>query len=318
MKKKVILALSLALLVTVYSTVTQAKRPQKSMIVEELPPCEMSVEALKKLKARTLQEDNPEDFIALGEIYRIGSCEDRNYFRARELFEYAYELDPDNKRARQTLVNFYLNGIGGFKDIEKAQKMILQLAEDGDAETQFEVAGHYLNGTLEFEPDIKLASKWFLAAAENGLPQGYRSIGKIYEFGMRTDVNMDVARGWYERGARAGDPFAMQDYADTLYESNDDEAKDRAYEWYKKAIDGGVHSAAHRLSKYYETGRVVPRNDEVAYFYLEIARRYGADVSRDMRNFLGVLPVEKRDELDLVVDNFLEANEPVYETYGVE
>lgn len=318
MKKRNLLAVSLALLVAVYAGVAPAKRPMKSTVVEELPPCEMSEEALQKLRARTLQEDNPADFIALGEIYRIGSCLERSYYRARELFEYALELDPGNKELRQTLVNFYLNGIGGIKDVEKAQEMILQLAEDGDAETQFEVAGHFLNGTLEFEPDIKLAMKWFRAAAENGLPQGYRSIGKIYEFGMRTNVNKDVARSWYERGARAGDPFAMQDYADLLYESNDEEAKNRAFEWYKKAVDGGVHSAAKRLSKYYETGRVVQRNDEVAYFYLEIARRYGADVSNDMRHFMGVLPVEKRDELDGVVDNYLSANEPVYETYGVE
>ncbi len=81
------------------------------------------------------------------------------------------------------------------------KKHLLQAAERGDAEAQFNLAIIYENGLDDsryaVEGNRPEAVRWLLAAAEQGLPRAQIKLAEMYAAESETPENLVRACGWY-------------------------------------------------------------------------------------------------------------------------
>lgn len=84
--------------------------------------------------------------------------------------------------------------------------------------------------------DYKTALKVWLPAAEEGDAEAQNTVGEIFEQGLGTEPNYEVAALWYERAARQGHKGAQFNLG-TLYETGNGVPQDKrtALNWYRKA-----------------------------------------------------------------------------------
>ncbi len=107
-------------------------------------------------------------------------------------------------------------------DVERAYGMWLPLAQAGICRAKFAV-GYLLDpaspaalrsvtsGGLEVPPEDRAAAAfaWYLSAAEEGWPAAQRHVGDAYAAGKLVPTDLEAAKLWYRRAARAMDPDAM-------------------------------------------------------------------------------------------------------------
>lgn len=84
--------------------------------------------------------------------------------------------------------------------------------------------------------DYKTALKVWMPAAESGDPEAQNSVGEIFERGLGTEPNYEVAALWYRRAAEQGHKGAQFNLG-TLYEAGNGVPQDKAtaLNWYRKA-----------------------------------------------------------------------------------
>ena len=76
----------------------------------------------------------------------------------------------------------------------------LRLAEQGDADAQFEVGWMYAHGTGVSRNDGE-AARWFRMAADQGDADAQRNLGWMYAHGLGVDRDDREAVYWYRANA---------------------------------------------------------------------------------------------------------------------
>ena len=84
------------------------------------------------------------------------------------------------------------------KSPEKMKEVCQKLAEQGDAEAQFNLGCCYENGD-GVAKDKSEAVKWYRKAAEKGLVDAQRQLGRCYEKGNGVAKDEDEAKKWYKQ-----------------------------------------------------------------------------------------------------------------------
>ena len=97
-------------------------------------------------------------------------------------------------------------------DARRARAFFEQAAAAGDALAQAKLA-HLLLDDADDASSPRRAFDLFTAAAEQGLPAGFSGLAYLYESGIGTRKNLDLARRWRERAAHAGDLDAQRHLA---------------------------------------------------------------------------------------------------------
>ena len=88
------------------------------------------------------------------------------------------------------------------QDLDKAFRYLTVAAESGHDLSQFLLGSMYGSGKgTEKNPD--LAYKWFLAAAEQGIPEAMYNVA-CYLMGKGGEENRVLAREWLVKSANAG------------------------------------------------------------------------------------------------------------------
>ncbi len=78
-------------------------------------------------------------------------------------------------------------------------------AEQGDAETQYQLGEAYRKGTGEgISRSFKEAARWYELAAEQGHPEAQYQLGEFYSKGRGVKKNKKMARKWYKAAAEQG------------------------------------------------------------------------------------------------------------------
>lgn len=130
------------------------------------------------------------------------------------------------------LADCYENGNGVKRDQNKALKLYIKAAEQGNAKAQLFLGEHYYNGwgsCYEDERDYDEALKWYKKAAEQGEAEAQLWMGDYYS-------------------AEAEEEFE----GDGEYYIDINEAKQNlAIEWYTRAAEQGQCEAQCRLAEYY-------------------------------------------------------------------
>jgi hypothetical protein len=81
------------------------------------------------------------------------------------------------------------------------RERLLERAQKGDAEAQFELAKHYEAGRIGLPQDLQQAAHWYREAANQGDAYAEVSLGIFYDFGKGVPRDYVLAYMWFERSA---------------------------------------------------------------------------------------------------------------------
>lgn len=135
------------------------------------------------------------------------------------------------------------------KDYFNAVRLLMPLAQAGNAQAQLQLGDLYYHGHGVKESDEE-ALRWYERAAQQGLSQAQFQAGNMYAYGLGTaagDLEVDrKAALFYFEAARQGHREAQYGLAILILAGKGverDEAE--AYKWMKRAADQG-HEDARR------------------------------------------------------------------------
>lgn len=93
-------------------------------------------------------------------------------------------------------------------DYSKSYKEFKVLADQGDANAQFNLGWIYLNGH-GVPQDYTEAVNWFRKAADQGVPDAQFCLGFLYYNGQKVPQDFKKAAMWYRKAADQGDATAQ-------------------------------------------------------------------------------------------------------------
>ena len=139
-------------------------------------------------------------------------------------------------------------------------KNLIKMAEDGNANSQYELAIRYFEG-YGVPQDYNKAIFWTTKAAEQGLINAQLDIAQCYENGTGVKQDYYSAFYWLEKAAKQGDPDAMTNLG--LYYCLGQgcyQDYNLAWWWWEKAADLGNANAIYNLGISYAEGTIVERD----------------------------------------------------------
>ena len=139
-------------------------------------------------------------------------------------------------------------------DHQLAFKEFKEGAEQGNARSQYELAGVYLSGK-GVKKDHSKALEWYLKAAEQGHTFSQHELGLMYLNGKVVEQDYSKAAEWFEKGAEQGYPFS-QNQLGILYLDGQGVAQDffKSFDLFTKAAQF-MGAARHNLGLMHYFGR---------------------------------------------------------------
>ena len=175
----------------------------------------------------------------LGASYQYGVGAEKNHRQA--LHWYRLAARQGSQPAQDMLQA--LSGQARERQLEQQlEQQLLEHAEQGDAQAQYEVGRRFWNGD-GVDQDHKQAADWFDRAARQGLAAAQCALGLCYERGDGVEQDMWQAAAWYQWAAQQDDVEAQLRLSE-CYEKGRGVPKDneKAAEWlYKAAQHGGSY-----------------------------------------------------------------------------
>lgn len=171
----------------------------------------------------------------LGASYQYGVGAEKNHRQALHWYRLA-------ARQGSQPAQDMLQALSGQARERQLEQQLLEHAEQGDAQAQYEVGRRFWNGD-GVDQDHKQAADWFDRAARQGLAAAQCALGLCYERGDGVEQDMWQAAAWYQWAAQQDDVEA-QLHLSECYEKGRGVPKDKekAAEWlYKAAQHGGSY-----------------------------------------------------------------------------
>lgn len=137
---------------------------------------------------------------------------------------------------------------------------LLELAEQNDADAQYELAEAYRTGTNVQENPVE-ALRWYRAAAELGLADAQNNLGAMHLAGHGTEKNPAEAVYWYQKAAEQEQLHAQFNLAMLHLQGNGvTQSDENAAHWLHAAAVQGDLEAICQLGNLYQQGRGVTQN----------------------------------------------------------
>lgn len=158
--------------------------------------------------------------------------------------------------------------------VAKAMPLYLRLAEQGNAEAQFQAGLIYAN-QQETVKDDQQAAGWLTKAAEQGHKAAQTKLGFMYAAGKGVAQNYSSAIYWCYKAAEQGDATAQFNLG-LMYAKGQGVAKDNslAVSWYSKAAEQGDAHAQFNLGDMYANGVGVAKDSrQAAVLYRKAAKQ---------------------------------------------
>lgn len=168
----------------------------------------------------------------------------------------------------------------------EAVNEIISLAESGDANAQYVLAGLYQEGKY-LDKNLKAAFEKYLKSAEQNHIAAQAHLGCCYLFGMGVTKDEKKAYAYFVDAAHAGNAFAQTWLSQMLYDSgyvsttfiNQYRNEDQALEWLQLASEQNDALALCFLGDLYSNGKIVKRDFSKAIKYYEEAAEQGNPVA---------------------------------------
>ncbi len=150
-----------------------------------------------------------------------------------------------------------------------------QLAEQGDAESQYTLGYMFVNGWGATK-DYAQALKWFRKSANQGYGKAQHGLGLMYANGWGVKQDYAVALSWWRKDADQGSASAQNNIG-LIYHKGMGVSQDyvEAAKWYRMAAEQGDASAQSFLGGMYVLGQGIPKDYAKAYFWLSLAADQG-------------------------------------------
>jgi TPR repeat protein len=192
-------------------------------------------------------------------------------------------------------------------DYATALRELKPLAEQGDAESQFNLGVMYENGqgiSKDYKTSVKF---WHRLAVDEGNAIAQHNLGWLYQQGKGVPKNNKIAAKWWTLSANQGlanarfynglmyllGPGAIQDYVFARLFNNWSLAErigfnDNAAYWYTLAAKQGNASAQYNLGQMYRQGRGVPQDYKTAVKWFRLGAEQGvAPAQNNLGNAYG-------------------------------
>ena len=162
-------------------------------------------------------------------------------------------------------------------DYESAFEAFRDLAHEGHAQAQYELAELYANG-LGVRTDLDVALYWYRQAAQQEVAEAQNELALRYLLGRGVPQDYEQAAYWYRQLAEDGHAPAQHLLAG-LYEDGSGVPQDlsQATFWYRRAAEQGHAGAQTKLGRMYRDGSGVPRDLVQAWAWFDLAARKGRD-----------------------------------------
>ncbi len=166
--------------------------------------------------------------------------------------------------------------------ISRLQKL-RTLADEGHAESQYDLAAHYRFGLSPAPTDHFEAEKWFRQAAEQSHAEAQNQLGEMLQIKKGTSHSVGEAAKWLRKAAEQGHSEAQNNLGCLYLEgAGVSKSYSGAMEWFLRASDQMEAQAQFNLAKMYASGIGVPRSDIEAYMWCEIALECLLEKGHDM------------------------------------
>ena len=125
-------------------------------------------------------------------------------------------------------------------DYATAYKIILPLAERGEADAQYSLGVMYFQG-VSVPQDNKEAVAWWRKAAEQGNANAQLELGVMYTRGQGVPQDYKEAIAWWRKAAEQGNANAQYNLG-VMYADGEGVPQDykEAMAWYRKAAEQGL------------------------------------------------------------------------------
>jgi TPR repeat protein len=160
-------------------------------------------------------------------------------------------------------------------DFATAVQVWKQLAEQGNAPAQYNLANMYAEGH-GMPQDQAEALKWYRRAAGRGHAAAQLSLAVLYDRGQGVPQSLSRAMKWYRRAAEQGDAVA-QTTLGRIYGNGQGVPQNywQAVKWYQLAAEQSVPVAQTNLGIMYQHGRGVPQDYMQAHKWFSLAAATG-------------------------------------------
>lgn len=133
------------------------------------------------------------------------------------LTEYERGKDAGQIDCLLRAVDFYMEGKGVDKDLERGKTLLLQAAKEGNPIANLRVAAQYLAAEKPAQADLLAGYGHLIAAANGNFPQAQNELGLLYLSGKLGIADAPAAVAWLTRAAQGGNAQAQSNLG-TLYE----------------------------------------------------------------------------------------------------
>ncbi len=192
------------------------------------------------------------------------------------LFPSVLEMaENGNARAQSELAGLYEHGWGIQQDLEKARIWYEKAIEKGDIIATHNLGRLYFKGSNEIKENRDKAYNLILTSSEKGFPGAWFNLGSFYKDGFNVKPDQQEAFKWFLKAAEQGHAIA-QNYV--AFYSKDGvgtkQNKIKAFEWYKKSAEQGLHAAQYGLANAYFYGEGIAKDKSEAFkWYMKSARQ---------------------------------------------
>jgi TPR repeat protein len=163
-------------------------------------------------------------------------------------------------------------------------RLCRSLAEQGNAEAQFDFGSIYARGYL-VPQDYAEALKWYRKSGEGGYGIAQVTLGDLYHsgssLGLHVQPDFAEAEKWWRKAADQGYTNVLADLGH-LYDQVGNSVL--AEIWYRKAAELGDRHGQFGLGRLYADGNSVPQDYVLAHMWLNLAAAQGLEDAKSARD----------------------------------
>lgn len=204
--------------------------------------------------------------------------EAKDYNKALEILQ---PLAADgNSQAQVTLGIMYDYGQGVTKDPAEAMKWYIKAAEQGIPVVQHDVGVKYFQGS-GVKQDYLEAAKWWELSANAGLADSQFNLGLMYYRGLGLETDYQKAAELFRKASEQGHPHAQYSLA-VMNAFGQGMEKDyaEALKWFGESAEHGVAQAQFNLGVFYENGYGLTKNMDTAKQWYSKAAKQGLEEAK--------------------------------------
>lgn len=248
--------------------------------LEEAAPDIIFPDGLSQVTARAIEKDSTKRFESMQEFKKaladVGKAADAG--GAADSSASSFKVQGSSSSSGD---NSSIAGSGGGgelvlnDDINSDLKNLLNGAERGDVDDQYDLAWNYRRGEGGAPKDPKLAFYWFLKAAQQDKTQAMNCVADMYLEGEGVMQDLKESFAWYRKSAEAGDALGQWNLS-WMYQTAKgcEEDPDLSSYWLRKAADQGHDGAQADLGWCYLNGYGVEESETEAFnWYLKAAEQ---------------------------------------------